>query len=322
MGNLSQQFMRLLAWRSSQSAIARLMIALTIFVVAFSARFWLGILHGANPALTFYPAIIVAAVVLGWREAVLILALSVTVAAYFFLPPGMYLQPVGWLLVGVLNIAIIAGLKSLAVQLAAANERQRILFQEVQHRVANTLQAVVGTIEIAKRRIASAPADAASLLDEVGERLSASADVHRRLHDPALFSRGLEVILRDAVVTVIDRRAVSLTFDVEALELTFDQMSTITMLVIEAANNSQKHVFLHGHGSQFSVSLKHTASGRATLIIKDDGRSQSATNDDRPVEQGLGLRIVDGLVKQIGGTLQITSGQGTKISVTFPLRQR
>jgi two-component sensor histidine kinase len=315
--------MHILAWRSSQPAIVRWLQAIAVFMVAFSARFWLGVVHGANPALTFYPAIIVAAVLLGWREAVLILALSVTVGAYFFLPPGMYLLPVAWLLVGGLNIAIIAGLKSLAEQLAAANERQRILFQEVQHRVANTLQAVVGTVEIAKRRITFAPAEATRLLEEMGQRLAASADVHRRLHDPTLFSRGLDAVLRDAVVTVVDRRSVRLVFDVEELDLTFDQMSTITMLVIEAVNNAQKHVFHHGHGSELSVSLKRSPNGHATLTIRDDGPGKSALKDEGPTEQGLGLRIVDGLAKQIRGTLRISSGQGTEIAVEFPLvRQR
>lgn len=322
MRSVAQRFMEILAWRSSQPAMMKWLLTLMIFVAAFSARFWLGGLHGANPALTFYPAIIVSAALIGWKEALLILALSVTVGAYAFLPTGMYLLPAAWLVVGGLNIAIIAGLKSLAVQLAAANERQRILFQELQHRVANTLQAVVGTIEIAKRRITSAPADAANLLDEMGQRLSASANVHRRLHEPALFSRGLEAVLRDAVVTVVDRRTVSLIFDVEELELTFDQMSIITMLVIEAANNSQKHVFQHGVGSSLSVSLKRVSSGRAMLVIKDDGAGLHAVNSERLSEQGLGFRIVDGLVGQIGGTLEISTGQGTEISVRFPLSQR
>lgn len=320
MENPSQRFMQVLAWRSNQSAIVRWLIALAIFVVAFSARFWLGAIHGANPALTFYPAIIVAAVLLGWKEALLILALSVTVGTYFFLPPGMYLQPVGWLLIGGLNIAIIAGLKSLAEQLAMANERQRILFQEAQHRVANTLQAVVGTVEIARRRIDSTPGEAASLLEDIGQRLTASADVHRWLHDPALFIRGLEQVLSDAAGSIVDRRSVNLTFDVERLGLTFDQMSTITMLVIEAANNLQKHVFQHGYGSQLSVSLKGLPSGRATLIIKDDGPGQSSVTNEEPNDRGLGFRIVEGLVKQIGGTLRISSEQGTEIAVEFPLR--
>jgi two-component sensor histidine kinase len=134
-----------------------------------------------------------------------------------------------------------------------------------------------------------------------------------------VFSRGLEGVLRDAVVTVIDRRTVDLTFDVDELDLTFDQMSTITMLVIEAANNAQKHVFQHGHGSQFSVSLKEVPAGRATLTVRDDGPGQPVANDRGPVERGLGLRIVEGLVHQIGGTLRIGSGQGTQIEVEFPL---
>ena len=319
MGSVTQRFLQVLAWRSSQPAVIRWLAALGLVIVAVAARFGLGALHGANPAVVFYPEILLAAVLLGWKEALLVLALSVAVGVFLFLPPGMYLLPVGWFLIGGLNIAIIAGLKLLAEQLAASNERQKILFQELQHRVANTLQAVVGTVEIAKRRISSAPAEATKLLDEMGHRLAASADVHRHLHDPAVFSRGLEGVLRDAVVTVIDRRTVDLTFDVDELDLTFDQMSTITMLVIEAANNAQKHVFQHGHGSQFSVSLKEVPAGRATLTVRDDGPGQPVTNDRGPVERGLGLRIVEGLVHQIGGTLRIGSGQGTQIEVEFPL---
>jgi two-component sensor histidine kinase len=319
---LSHRFMRILAWRSSQAAIIRWSAALALFIVALLARFSLGPLHGANPALVFYPEILVAAVVLGWREALFVLVLSVTVGALLFLQPGMYLLPVAWLLIGGLNVAIIAGLKSLAEQLAASNERQKILFQELQHRVANTLQAVVGTVEIAKRRIGSAPAEATNLLEEMGQRLMASADVHRRLHDPALFRRGLDAVLRDAVVTVVDRRSIDLTFDVEEIDLTLDQMSAITMLVIEAANNSQKHVFQQGVGSQFAVSLKATPSGHATLIIKDDGPGHLALNGVGPAAQGLGLRIVDGLVQQLGGTLGISSDDGTEIAVTFPVKRR
>ncbi len=129
-------------------------------------------------------------------------------------------------------------------------------------------------------------------------------------------------MLRDAVVTVVDRRSIALTFDVEEIDLTFDQMSTVTMLVIEAANNAQKHVFQHGSGSQLSVSLKATPNGHATLVIKDDGPGQLAISQVGPAAQGLGLRIVDGLVQQIGGTLGISSREGTEIAVTFPLTRR
>jgi two-component sensor histidine kinase len=322
MNGIAQRFMQILACQPVQPALVRWLGACALFVLALSARFWLGALHGANPALTFYPAIFVAAVLFGLKEAFLILALAVTVGSYVFLAPGMYLQPIGWLIVGGLNIAIIGGLKSLAAQLGAANERQRVLFQELQHRVANTLQSVVGTIELAKRRINSAPDVAAQLLDDTSQRLAASADVHRRLHDPALFHRGLESILKDAVATVVDGLTVNVTFDIEPFDLTFDQMSTLTMLVIETTNNAQKHVFRRGHGSGLLVSLHVLGSGIARLVVKDDGPGQSEVSDALRAETGLGLQIVEGLVKQIQGALRIDTKYGTQITVEFPMVRR
>jgi hypothetical protein len=78
--------------------------------------------------------------------------------------------PLGWLFVGGLTIAIITALKAFAEELAATNERQRILFQELQHRVANTLQSVVRTLETARRRVDSAPSDAKRILAEGAQR--------------------------------------------------------------------------------------------------------------------------------------------------------
>ena len=87
-----------------------------------------------------------------------------------------------------------------------ANERQRVLFQELQHRVANTLQSVSGTLEIARRKIDTEPAVGQRILEDAVRRISASADVHRRLNDPTLFEQGLLSILRERC-TDGDRRS-------------------------------------------------------------------------------------------------------------------
>jgi hypothetical protein len=137
---------RILRLRWRQPAPIRWLMAAALFGIALTIRFSLGPLHGAIPFLSFYPAILVAAVLLGWKEAIFVLVLSLSAGWYFFLPRGMMLLPAGWAFVGALNIAIIIALKALAQQLAEANERQRLLFQELQHRVANTLQATVGKL--------------------------------------------------------------------------------------------------------------------------------------------------------------------------------
>jgi two-component sensor histidine kinase len=314
---------RILRLRWRQPTLIRWLEAAALFGIALTIRFSLGPLHGAIPFLSFYPAILVAAVLLGWKEAIFVLVLSLSAGWYFFLPPGMLLLPAGWAFVGALNIAIVIALKALAQQLAEANERQRLLFQELQHRVANTLQATVGRLESVRRTIGSRPGDAANMLEEVIGRMSASAEMHRRLHDPAIFNNGLESMLREVVAAVIDQASVTVNLNVEELDLSLDQKSVIAMLVMEVANNSAKHVFQWNLGSRFEIALQALPGHRAILKVRDDGPGATDAGDGPPSKQKLGMRILQGLADQIHGTLITELDQGRKVMVDFPtLRHR
>ena len=127
--------------------------------------------------------------------------------------------------------------------------------------------------------------------------------------------------MRDAVATVIDASSTSIIFDIEALELTFDQMSVITMLVIEFANNAQKHVFESNSGRRFLVSLRALPDDRAVLSVRDDGPGWNQTDGD-VTERTLGRTIMLGLAGQLGGRLSIKSENGTEVSVVFPTSVR
>ena len=152
-------------------------------------------------------------------------------------------------------------------------------------------------------------------------RILASADVHRRLNDPTLFEQGLLSILRDAVPTVIDGHSTDLGFDIASLKLSSDQMSVITMLVIEVANNAQKHVFERRLGGHFLVSLRALSENRAMLSVSDDGPGLSSRGN-QSVERTLGLSILQSLVSQLHGTISIKSEAGTEVSVVFPIFDR
>jgi two-component sensor histidine kinase len=312
-------FMRIIAWRSKQPAVVRWLVMFALYGFALAARLVLGGLHGGIPSLAFWPVLLVVSVLLGWKEALVILGLSVMTGLFLFLPPGMYLLPVGWVLVGGFTIAIIHALKTLAHELADANQRQRVLFRELQHRVANTLQSVTGILDNARRKIGTAPEEAKSILEEGMRRILASAEVHRRLNDPALFEQGLDSILRDAVATVIDADFISLRFDIQEVGLSFDQMSIITMLVIEFANNAQKHVFDRDLGRRFVVNLRALPDGRAVLTAKDDGPAWSQT-ESGGAERTLGQAILHGLTDQLDGSLSVKWEEGTEASVVFPTR--
>lgn len=311
-----QWLVRLMSWQSKQPAMIRWAMTFALFGAALATRYALGLFYGGMPSLAFYPVLLIVAALIGWKEALAVLGLSVTVGACFFLPPGMYLLPVGWIFVGSLTVATITALKMLAQELAEANERQRLLFRELQHRVANTLQSVSGTLEMARQKVESSPAEAGRILEEAVHRILSSADVHRRLNDPRLFGRGLRAVLNDAVQTVIDPQWIDISFDVEDLDLSFDQMSVITMIVLEAANNAQKHVFGRGLGRNFLVSLRTLPDRRAVLTAKDDGPGWAG---DAP-ERAQGLAILKGLADQLRAELRIHTKAGTEVSMIFPTR--
>lgn len=293
------------------------MAAVALFGVALTIRLWLGRFYGAMPTLTFYPAILIATIFLGWKEAIVLLVAAIVVAWFLFVPPDQMLLPLMWAIVGAVNIAVVAGLQALTRQLAEANERQRLLFQELQHRVANTLQSTVGSLERIKKTIASNSQESANLLNQAIERMFVSAEIHRRLHDPTLFDSGLEPILRKVVATVIDQEAVIVNWKIETIDLSLDQMSVLAMLVLEIANNSAKHVFQRDLGSHFEVELTGLPGHRVMLKVRDDGPG----NEDGSNKQGLGTQILEGLTNQIHGTLAIKLDHGTTVTVDFPTVQ-
>jgi two-component sensor histidine kinase len=306
---------RVLRWRWRQPALIRWLAAAALFSVAFAVRWSLGPRFG--PLVSFYPAVLVSAVLLGWKEAIFVLVLSSLAGWCFFLPASLSLLPVGWALAGGLNIAIIIALKALAERLAEAGERQRVLFEELQHRVANTLQITAGTLERIRKRLSSSPDECATMVDEAIERMLTSADMHRRLHRPDLFN-GLEPMLRELVTTTIDQASVTLDLQVDELDLPLDQQSIIAMLVIEIANNSAKHVFRPNLGSHFEVILRALPGHRVMLSIRDDGPGAISTVDSAPSNPKLGMRILQGLADQLDGTLVTELDQGGKVTVNFP----
>ena len=314
----SAQMLRMLVWRSKQPAAIRYLESAGLFSIALLFRFALGPMHGAIPFLTFYPAILLAALLFGWKEAAFVLALSLIAGWYFFLPPTMSLLPAGWAFLGILNIAIIIALKGLAQGLAEAKDRQAVLFQELQHRVANTLQSTAGRLEVIAIRMTSRPTEAADMLDEAIQRMYQSAEMHRRLNDPNLFSGGLRQMVQEVVNSIVDQPSVSRTFQVDEMNLSLNQMSVLAMLVIEVSNNSVKHVFQRNLGSRFDVTLVSLPGNRAMLKINDDGPGGAGTSDEASRDQRLGMRILQGLAAQINGTLTVRHNGGTEVVVEFP----
>ena len=294
-------------------------IVLALFAISLAVRLGFGRALDATPFAPFIPALPVAALLCGWRRALALLGFSIaaswmTVSRSYTLAlaPSLSARFAIFLALGLFLIAL-AELMAQAVQRMETSARVNAdMFRELQHRVANNFQIVAATLQKARRKVADEAARAA--LDQAINRIGALGRLHRQLYDPDSYRAGLEPILREVLRDTFQGVEADLRADIRSENLSVGQMTTIVLLVNEAALNAAKHVFAPRLGGRFHVSL--TAEGRRHLLtIADDGPGFGVEDpEERP---RYGLTVMRGLAAQLGGELEISGQPGVEIRVAF-----
>lgn len=312
----------LVEWARQQNRLVRWGGAFMLFALALDARELLnGYLNGL-PAITFLPAIIGATLLFGIAPGIFVTVLSAFFGTVLFLPevftggPGFGRSAVLlaiYLLVALLELWIIAALVGAVATNRRLAQREKTLFLELQHRVANTLQFVAGMLTLA-RQTATTPEEADRVLEQSATRITAMGQLHRRMYEAANDDRGFVPLLRDILEEVFHDQDVAVEIEADVGHVPLNQLTPLVLLITEAATNSAKHVFRRGIGRRFMVSL--TAEREAMrLIVRDDGPGLPTPAQPR---SGLGLRIMNGLASQLGGALETRSDAGAVVTVLFP----
>jgi two-component sensor histidine kinase len=204
----------------------------------------------------------------------------------------------------------------LAAAAAAAEAKNRdVRLREMQHRVKNNFQLVLSSIAIQKRRYHGAEVQRA--LDHVASRITAISLAHDQL---APQRDGQVVKLSDYLRVLcqsIRRQTEGVEIDVQAdeLEMAIDRAVPLGLILNEITTNSIKHAFGENGGR---INVRLTAGvgyGEGRLTVSDNGHGFKT-----PHQGGSGLKLMQSLARQIGGSLaQESSGEGTKTSLTFPV---
>jgi len=89
------------------------------------------------------------------------------------------------------------------------------------------------------------------------------------------------------------------------------------LIVNELVSNSLKHAFPAGRTGEIRVGLSLTAGGTYLLTVADDGVGFPSDADFRKTSS-LGLQLVNVLVGQIHGTIEMASEAGSRFVIAFP----
>jgi len=209
-------------------------------------------------------------------------------------------------------------LEVLSAEQAATIAQRDLLLREVYHRVKNNLQIIDSLLVMQRRRLSDPEARAA--LAGLRSRVFALGLVHHQLmgsqdletFDAAPFLEELSGNLLLGAAT----KEVHLSVKAMPLRVGLDFAIPLGLIVTELVTNSLKHAFPSGDGA-IEVLLKRGEDDRVVLIVSDDGTAATNSGSDA-APASLGVTIVDGLVRQLGGTLTVRRDPGFHTEIDLP----
>jgi two-component sensor histidine kinase len=200
-----------------------------------------------------------------------------------------------------------------------AEHRQRILLDELNHRVKNNLQMLYSLVRSAERETENT--EAKIVLEHAAHRIGAIAAAQRVLYgaesatsfDSAEFLQAVCQAAQQAFAGDVKIKA-----SASAGELSNEISMPLALIVNELLTNAVKHGLKGRKHGTIRVNLVDKG-GQLELLVQDDGEGFEFRPSPR---RSSGLGLVTGLARQIGGTFEVQRGNGARCLVNFPARRQ
>jgi chemotaxis family two-component system sensor kinase Cph1 len=199
-------------------------------------------------------------------------------------------------------------LLSLVEQKEALLKQREFLLGEVNHRVQNSLTLVSSFLAMQARE--SGDERTRQAIDEARRRISAVSLVHRRLYGSDQVrtvdgARYVEELLDDLLASMDQAWRGHLTRDLEPVLLPNDRAISLGLILTELVINTHKYAYDGGAGPLQVTLTEHGNMFRLMVADRGKGRESSGA--------GFGSRMMDALVRQLGGTLEFSNNRpGTR----------
>ncbi len=202
----------------------------------------------------------------------------------------------------------------------ASLREKGILLREIHHRVKNNMQVISSLLNLQAEHIADA--DARRMIKEGQLRIRSMALIHEKLYRARDLSK-VEFASYIQSLTMhlfqffgVDPEQVRLEFDLEDVRLDINTAVPCGLLLNELVSNVLKHAFPGGRKGTLRIRLRREKDGSVELRVADDGAGFPEGLDLRR-PGSFGLQIVDLLVGQLEGTMELDRENGTAFTIVF-----
>ena len=198
------------------------------------------------------------------------------------------------------------------------NAENELLIREIHHRVKNNLQIILSLLNT-QANVLSDP-QAVAIITESQNRVRSVALIHEKLYKTNNFTQvPVQSYLSEMAHRVVRsyQRPVQLRLAIESLDIGISTAVPLGLIVTELLTNACKYA-CHGHRpATLSISFKKVELGSYCLQVGDNGPGLPPDFDIEHA-RSFGLRLVNGLTRQLHGELRVESQAGVYFEIIFP----
>ena len=205
---------------------------------------------------------------------------------------------------------------------ASLREKETML-NEIHHRVKNNLQVISSLLSLQSSYLQDEKAKEA--LEESGERVKTMASVHTHLYESQDLTRvDCGSFIQELVGNISQsygraESPVEINVDAGEISLGIDNSIPCGLILNELVSNALKHAFPEGKEGEINIRMR-SEDNRMALTVQDNGIGFPESMDLTKVKS-MGLELVNILVGQIGGKIDMQVDSGTTWTITFPVKR-
>ncbi len=200
----------------------------------------------------------------------------------------------------------------------ALNDNQ-ILLKEVHHRVKNNLQIVSSLLNLQNQF--SAKKSSVEIIQEIQNKIQAMAIIHERLYKSSdLSTINLQSYLENLLSYFstsynLPEQNIQIKTNIDKIYLDMDHLVPCGLIINEIIANSIKYAFPNEKSGIITIEARQN-NEICAIKIMDSG---IGLPNDFKIENSpsLGMKLIQGLTKQIKGTVNIISNPGVSYTITF-----
>jgi two-component sensor histidine kinase/PAS domain-containing protein len=214
-------------------------------------------------------------------------------------------------------------------KLKASLSEKEVLLGEIHHRVKNNLQIIMSLLKLQKKQLPDK--QASESFNTAILRIQSIAMIHEKLYKSndlanTNFADYINHLTHEIVYSHSDSgAAIFLTINAQNILLDIDRSILCGLILNELILNVVKYAFPPGFirnaGGMNTLSVGFLEEKETYKLVISDNGIGLPVGYDGETNSTLGMKIIKTLVKQLSGSLEISSGEGTTASIRFPKKK-